>query len=138
VIAAVQPPDALAEAHALYLQGLELEVTALDHMLAFYSSFRAEDANRAALAMAEAARRLDQARQAFDRQQAELSVETPLPHCCKVMVVSQQYASCAAHCVSTMRNGWLFVISEHPQLFILLRIKCTDDDKRVGCPFVIL
>ena len=80
VIAAVQPPDALAEAHALYLQGLELEVTALDHMLAFYSSFRAEDANRAALAMAEAARRLDQARQAFDRQQAELSVETPLPH----------------------------------------------------------
>jgi len=80
VIAAVQPPDALAEAHALYLQGLELEVTALDHMLAFYSSFRAEDANRAALAMAEAARRIDQARQAFDRQQAELSVETPLPH----------------------------------------------------------
>ena len=80
VIAAVQPPDALAEAHALYLQGLELELTALDHMLAFYSSFRAEDANRAALAMAEAARRIDQARQAFDRQQAELSVETPLPH----------------------------------------------------------
>ncbi|MBO9323922.1 MAG: hypothetical protein J7463_00305 [Roseiflexus sp.] len=80
VIAAVQPPDALAEAHALYLQGLELELTALDHMLAFYSSFRAEDANRAALAMAEAARRIDQARQAFDRQQTELSVETPLPH----------------------------------------------------------
>jgi len=49
-------------------------------MLAFYSSFRAEDANRAALAMAEAARRIDQARQAFDRQQAELSVEAPLPH----------------------------------------------------------
>ncbi len=79
-IAAMQPPDALVEAHALYLQGLELELMALDHMLAFYSSFRAEDANRAALAMAEAARRLDQARQAFDQQQAELSVEAPLPH----------------------------------------------------------
>lgn len=79
-IAAMQPSDALVEAHALYLQGLELELTALDHMLAFYGSFRAEDANRAALAMAEAARRLDQARQAFDQQQAELSVEAPLPH----------------------------------------------------------
>jgi len=80
VIAALQPPATLAEAHALYLQGLELELTALDHMLAFYSSFRAEDANRAALTMAEAARRLDQARQAFDRQQAELSVEMPSSH----------------------------------------------------------
>lgn len=79
-IAAMQPSDALVEAHALYLQGLELELTALDHMLAFYSSFRAEDANRAALAMAESARRLDQARQAFDQQQAELSIEAPLPH----------------------------------------------------------
>ena len=54
------------------------------------------------------------------------------------MVVSQQNAGCTVHCVSTMRNGWLFAISEHPQLFVLLRMKCTDDDKRVGCPFVIL
>ncbi|MGQ9895655.1 MAG: hypothetical protein ACUVSY_17885, partial [Roseiflexus sp.] len=61
-IAALQPPDTLVEAHALYLQGLELELTALDHMLSFYGSFRAEDANRAALTMAEATRRLDQAR----------------------------------------------------------------------------
>jgi hypothetical protein len=80
VIAAIEPPATLAEAHALYLQGLELELAALDHMLAFYSGFRAEDANRAALTMAEAARRLDQARQVFERQRAELSVEGPLPH----------------------------------------------------------
>lgn len=80
VIAALEPPETLAEAHALYLQGLELELTALDHMLAFYSGFRAEDANRAALTMADATRRLDQARQIFDRQRAELSVEEPLPH----------------------------------------------------------
>ncbi|MCS6939423.1 MAG: hypothetical protein RMJ55_10530 [Roseiflexaceae bacterium] len=80
VIAALEPPETLAEAHALYLEGLELELTALDHMLAFYSGFRAEDANRAALTMAEAARRLDQARQVFDRQREELSVEEPLPH----------------------------------------------------------
>ncbi|GIV99503.1 hypothetical protein [Roseiflexus sp.] len=80
VIAALEPPQTLVEAHALYLQGLELELTALDHMLAFYSGFRAEDANRAALTMAEAARRLDQARQVFERQRAELSVERPLPH----------------------------------------------------------
>ncbi len=80
VIAAIEPPETLAEAHALYLQGLELELTALDHMLAFYSGFRAEDANRAALTMAEAARRLDQARRMFDQQRAELSVEGPLPH----------------------------------------------------------
>lgn len=80
VIAALEPPATLAEAHALYLQGLELELTALDHMLAFYSGFRTEDANRAALTMADAARRLDQARQIFDRQRAELSVEEPLPH----------------------------------------------------------
>ncbi|MDW8145014.1 MAG: hypothetical protein RMJ48_01750 [Roseiflexaceae bacterium] len=80
VIAALEPPEALAGAHALYLQGLEMELTALDHMLAFYRGFRAEDANRAALAMAEAARRLDQARQVFDQQQAELSAEKPLPH----------------------------------------------------------
>lgn len=80
VIAALDPPETLAEAHALYLEGLELELKALDHMLAFYSGFRAEDANRAALTMADAARRLDQARQVFDRQRAELSLEGPLPH----------------------------------------------------------
>lgn len=80
VIAALEPPATLAEAHALYLQGLELELKALDHMLAFYSGFRTEDANRAALTMADAARRLDQARQVFDQQRAELSLEGPLPH----------------------------------------------------------
>lgn len=80
VIAALDPPETLAEAHALYLQGLELELTALDHMLAFYRGFRAEDANRAALAMADAAQRLGRARQMFDRQQAELSFGGPSPH----------------------------------------------------------
>lgn len=40
-------------------------------MLAFYRGFYAEDANRAALAMADAVRRLDQARLIFDRQRAE-------------------------------------------------------------------
>lgn len=80
IIAALQPPAPLVEAHEAYLQGLELELAALDHMLAFYSSFRIEDANRAVLTMEEAGRRFEQARVTFDRQQAQLGAETAAAH----------------------------------------------------------
>jgi hypothetical protein len=138
VIAAAQPPDALAEAHALYLQGLELEVTALDHMLAFYSSFsRRRRQPRRACNGGSRAPPGSGAPGIRSAAGGTFSGGAAAPFR-QVMVVSQQYAGCAVHCVSTMRNSWLFVISEHPQLFFLFRMKCTDDDKRVRRPFVIL
>lgn len=80
VIAALQPPESLAEAHTAYLHGLELELAALDDMLAFYSSFRLENANRAALTMEEAGRRLEQARLAFEQQQVMLTAQVLPSH----------------------------------------------------------
>ncbi len=80
VMVALQPPESLAEAHAAYLHGLELELAALDDMLAFYSSFRLENANRAALTMEEAGRRLERARLAFEQQQTMLTAQVVPVH----------------------------------------------------------
>jgi len=65
-IAGLTPPPALAQAHGDYLAGLELELSALDDMQAFYSSFSIQLANRATLLLEDADKRLERARVRFD------------------------------------------------------------------------
>jgi hypothetical protein len=67
-IEAARPPHGLAQAHAYYLSGLETELAALDDMLAFYSSFSVEIANRAAVRMAEANRYIERAHTGFTQR----------------------------------------------------------------------
>lgn len=67
-INALNPPATLSQAHAYYLSGLETEMAALDDMLAFYSSFSIEVANRATMRMSEADRYLERARQSFGQR----------------------------------------------------------------------
>jgi hypothetical protein len=63
---ALTPPAALAQAHADYLAGLELERAALGDMLEFYSSFRISIANRATLRLEDAGEHIQRARASFD------------------------------------------------------------------------
>jgi hypothetical protein len=66
VIEGLTPPPPLVQAHADYLAGLELELSALDDMLEFYSSFSIQIANRATLRLEDAGQRLERARARFD------------------------------------------------------------------------
>ncbi len=72
-IEGLKPPPTLAQSHAYYLSGLETELAALDDMLAFYSSFGTEAANRATIRMAEAKRYLERARAGFDQRYAQMT-----------------------------------------------------------------
>jgi hypothetical protein len=66
VIQALTPPAALAQAHADYLAGLELERAALGDVLEFYNSFSISLAKRAALRLEDADKRIQRARARFD------------------------------------------------------------------------
>jgi hypothetical protein len=70
VIESLRPPAALAQAHADYLAGLELERTALGDVLEFYNSFSISLANRAALRLEDADKRIQRARARFDSYSA--------------------------------------------------------------------
>jgi len=63
---ALTPPAALAQAHADYLAGLELERAALGDMLEFYGSFKISIANRATLRLEDAGKYIQRARARFD------------------------------------------------------------------------
>jgi hypothetical protein len=76
MMAELRPPASLAAAHALYLDGLQLERNALEEMLAFYSSFSIERANRAALQMADAGSHLQRALNLFDQSRTTIRSET--------------------------------------------------------------
>jgi tetratricopeptide (TPR) repeat protein len=65
-IAGLTPPPTLAQAHADYLAGIELELAALDDMLEFYNSFQIQIANRATLRFEDAGKQLERARARFD------------------------------------------------------------------------
>jgi hypothetical protein len=67
---ALTPPAALAQAHADYLSGLELERAAIGDMLEFYGSFRISLANRATLRIEDADKSLQRARARFDTYQS--------------------------------------------------------------------
>jgi nucleotide-binding universal stress UspA family protein len=76
-IAGLTPPPALAQAHSDYLAGLELELSALDDMQAFYSSFSIQLANRATLLLEDADKRLERARARFDVVRAQAGSQPP-------------------------------------------------------------
>ncbi|HET9223595.1 MAG TPA: hypothetical protein VFO07_13875 [Roseiflexaceae bacterium] len=65
-VEALTPPAALAQAHSDYLAGLELERAALGDVLEFYNSFSISLANRAALRLEDADKRIQRARTRFD------------------------------------------------------------------------
>jgi hypothetical protein len=67
------PPTVLAQAHADYLGGLELERAALGDMLEFYNSFSISLANRATLRMEDAGKRFDRARARFEAYRAQIA-----------------------------------------------------------------
>jgi hypothetical protein len=64
---ALTPPAALAQAHADYQAGLELERAALSDMLDFYGSFSISLANRATLRLEDANKHIVRARAIFDK-----------------------------------------------------------------------
>jgi hypothetical protein len=65
-IVELKPPPTLAQAHAEYLAGLELERAALGDMLEFYNSFSISIANRATLRLEDADKHLQRARTQLD------------------------------------------------------------------------
>jgi hypothetical protein len=79
VIAGLTPPAVLAQAHADYLAGLELERAALGDVLEFYNSFSISIANRATLRLEDAGKRLTRARARFDTYRARAGGRTVAP-----------------------------------------------------------
>lgn len=79
VIEGLNPPPVLEQSHAYYLSGLETELAALDDILAFYSSFSVELANRATLRLAEADRYLERARISFEQRRSQITVQVIAP-----------------------------------------------------------
>jgi hypothetical protein len=73
------PPAVLAQSHADYLAGLELERAALGDMLEFYNSFSISLANRATLRLEDAGKRLDRARARFDAYRTQAAVHALPP-----------------------------------------------------------
>lgn len=76
-IAELDPPPSLETAHASYLSGLEQELAAIDDMLEFYGTFSIKYANRAALRMEDADKRISQARQLFALSEARANLDRP-------------------------------------------------------------
>lgn len=76
----LNPPPALARAHAEYLKGLDEERAAMDDMLQFYGSFSVQLVNRAVLRLEEANQRIERARAAFalTQQRANNNALPPL------------------------------------------------------------
>lgn len=68
------PPSDLKVAHEDYLKGLELEMQALDAIAEFYSSYKVELANRAALRLQEANAYIDRARAVFDARKQQMQM----------------------------------------------------------------
>lgn len=75
-IAQIVPPTSLTKAHNDYLAGLEIERSALDDMLEFYSSFGIQIANRATLRLEEANKRLSRARTRFEEALQQANAQT--------------------------------------------------------------
>lgn len=73
---AITPPADLQAAHAAYLRGLEVEIGAINDLLEFYSSYRVELANRAALRFQEANSHFDTARQFFNEELQQIKQES--------------------------------------------------------------
>lgn len=68
----VSPPADLQFAHDEYLKGLEKELLGIDSLLEFYSSYRIEQANRAALSFQEANAYFGRARTLFQARIQEI------------------------------------------------------------------
>jgi hypothetical protein len=80
-IADLRPPADLVAAHESYLKGLELELLAIDDILEFYSTYKVELANRAALRFQESNAYLDRARAEFDARALQMQVYSSIsPH----------------------------------------------------------
>ncbi len=78
-IAQLEPPSVLAQPHADYLAGLELERAALGDMLEFYNSFSISLANRATLRLEDAGKRFDRARTRFDTYRTQAATHALAP-----------------------------------------------------------
>lgn len=78
-IAKLTPPPALAQSHANYLAGLELEQVALNDMLEFYTSFSISLANRASIRLEDAGNYLQQARNDFTNYQNNINTKQHHP-----------------------------------------------------------
>lgn len=77
----LRPPTDLQAAHDEYLQGLALELQAIDDLLEFYGSYRVELANRAALRFQEANAHFARARTVFDAHAAHVGLTSQVsPH----------------------------------------------------------
>lgn len=63
----LQPPPSLHYAHEVYKRGLHIELTAVDNLLDFYSSYKVESATSAALHFQEANAYFQHANQLFDQ-----------------------------------------------------------------------
>ncbi len=74
----VTPPTELQSAHADYIQGLELELEAIDAILSFYSSFEVEQANLAALRFQQASASFDSARVLLDGYSHQSGLISPI------------------------------------------------------------
>ncbi len=75
------PPPSLQQAHALYMEGLRIELAAIDDLLEFYSTYRVESANRAVLGFQEASIYFDQAGNQFAQQLEQVAESSAIsPH----------------------------------------------------------
>lgn len=72
----VTPPRELQQAHANYLEGLRLELEGIDSMTEFYSSYKTEFANRAALRFQKANTHFARARITFDRELRNIQISS--------------------------------------------------------------
>jgi hypothetical protein len=75
-IQTLTPPPELQAAHEEYIQGLELELAAIEDLLEFYGSYRVELANRAVLRFQEANTHFDRARAMFDARLQQIEQES--------------------------------------------------------------
>ncbi len=75
-IQTLTPPPELHAAHEEYIQGLELELAAIEDLLEFYGSYRVELANRAVLRFQEANTHFDRARAMFDARLQQIEQES--------------------------------------------------------------
>ncbi len=73
-LTATKPPVALQEAHDAYVQGLEIELEALDALSEFYSSYKTEYANLAAVRFQDANTHFARARSQFNAHMYQIEV----------------------------------------------------------------
>lgn len=75
----MDPPQELQEAHETYIKGLELELEAIDAMSEFYSSYKTELANRAAVRFQEANSHFERARATFRSYMQQVQRSSAVP-----------------------------------------------------------